>query len=60
MQKDTDTARRFLFAGATALPVGLALTAVAKGSLGSIVTLIAISLLIGGLHTFGRAGPDPG
>jgi len=60
MQADANVARRFLLAGATLLPVGLGLSAIGQASLGSIATLVGLAVLIAGLHTYGRAGPDPG
>ena len=60
MRPDATVARKFLVAGATVLPVGIALSAVGQASPGSVITLIGLALLIAGLHTFGRAGPDPG
>lgn len=60
MQADASVARKFLLVGATVLPVGIALAAVGQGRAGSVVTIIGLAVLIAGLHTFGRAGPDPG
>ena len=60
MQADAAVARRFLLGGATLLPIGIALSAIGEGSVGSIVTILGLAGLIAGLHTFGRAGPDPG
>jgi hypothetical protein len=57
---DSEAARRFLTYGATALPVGIALAAIGQATIGSMVTLAALAALIAGVHTFGRAGPDPG
>jgi hypothetical protein len=57
---DATTARKFLLSGATLLPIGIALSAVGESSLGSIVSIVALAILIAGLHTFGRAGPDTG
>jgi hypothetical protein len=60
MRADAAVAKRFLLAGATLLPIGIALSAVGQGQLGAIGTVVALALLIAGLHTYGRAGPDPG
>jgi hypothetical protein len=60
MQADAAVASRFLLGGATALPIGIALSAIGASSLGSIVTILALAALIAGLHTYGRAGPDRG
>jgi hypothetical protein len=46
--------------GATILPVGIAFAATGEHVIGSVITLAAAAVLIAGLHTFGRAGPDPG
>jgi hypothetical protein len=53
-------ARRYLVWGTAALPVGLACAAIGQTAIGSVVTVIAWGLLIGGLHAFGRTGPDTG
>jgi len=60
MQADAAVATRFLLGGATALPIGIALSAVGASSLGSFLTVIALAAIIAGLHTYGRAGPDRG
>ncbi len=60
MQADATVARRFLVAGATMLPIGIALAAVGQSDVGALVTLGGLAALISGLHTFGRAGPDKG
>jgi hypothetical protein len=60
MQADAAVSRKFLAGGATVLPIGIALAAVGQTLMGSISTLLGLALLIAGLHTFGRAGPDPG
>ncbi len=61
MQADANAAKQFLLGGATLLPVGIALSAIgAPGGLGSILTVVGLAGLIAGLHTYGRAGPDPG
>ena len=58
--RDAATARRFLRGGATLVPVGLALSAVGHPEIGATITLVAMAVLVAGVHTFGRAGPDPG
>jgi hypothetical protein len=60
MKADATVARRFLLGGATMLPIGIAFAATGQSLLGSIVTVAGLAVLIAGLHTFGRAGPDPG
>jgi hypothetical protein len=60
MQADATVARRFLLGGVTLLPIGIALSAIGEASFGSIITLLGLAVLIAGLHTYGRAGPDPG
>jgi sulfite exporter TauE/SafE len=60
MKPDSAVARRFLLVGATLLTVGIALGATGSRIAGAVTTLTGAALLIAGLHTFGRAGPDPG
>jgi uncharacterized membrane protein len=60
MQADAAVARRFLLVGATLLSIGIALSAAGEASLGSVITMLGLAILIAGLHTYGRAGPDPG
>jgi hypothetical protein len=60
IRADATVARRFLLGGATFLPIGIALSAIGESSLGSIVSIVALAILIAGLHTYGRAGPDTG
>jgi hypothetical protein len=60
MKPDANVALRFLLGGATLLVVGIALSATGEVMIGSIATIIGVALLISGLHTFGRAGPDAG
>jgi hypothetical protein len=59
MQTDAAVASRFLTGGATVLPIGIAFCAMGA-PIGSVVTLVGLALLIAGLHTYGRAGPDRG
>ena len=60
MQADATVARKFLLIGATSLPLGIAFSAVGQALPGSVITVLGLAILIAGLHTFGRAGPDPG
>ena len=60
MKVDAVTARKLLVAGVTGLPVGIALATMRLTGTAAVVTLAAIGALVAGLHTFGRAGPDPG
>jgi hypothetical protein len=60
MKPDAGTARKILLAGATGLPCGIVLTVTGHPGASAVVTIIALALLIAGLHTYGRAGPDPG
>lgn len=60
MKADADVSLRFLLAGATLLPLGIAISATGEAMFGSLVTIVGVALLISGLHTFGRAGPDQG
>jgi hypothetical protein len=50
--------RSLLAAAATATLVGIAFSVAGDPALGAWVTLAGISLLIYGLHRFGRGGPD--
>lgn len=66
MSDATDTAddatvpRRFIVAGAAASIAGIGLAAIGQAGVGSIASVVGMALLIGGLHTFGRAGPERG
>jgi hypothetical protein len=60
MKPDANVALRFLLAGATLLPVGIAVSAIGGAMLGSLLCILGVALLVSGLHTFGRAGPDTG
>ena len=51
--------RRLLAAGATLSVLGIAMSTGDSASLASVVTLGGFSLVIVGLHRFGRTGPDP-
>jgi hypothetical protein len=60
MKADANVSLRFLLVGATLLVLGLALSATGEEMLGSLLTVVGFALLVSGLHTFGRAGPDTG
>ena len=60
MKPDANVSLRFLLGGATLLPIGIGLSATGETMLGSLMTIVGVALLVSGLHTFGRAGPDPG
>lgn len=60
MQPDAHVALRFLLIGATSLAVGIGTAAIGQGSLGSFVIVLGAALMVAGLHTYGRAGPDLG
>jgi hypothetical protein len=49
--------RRFLVAGGALLPVGLGLVGIESSDVGMAVTLIALIVLLYGVHSFGRLGP---
>ena len=55
-----ELARKFLLIGALMAPIGIALAATGRPDVASIIALPGIAFLIAGLHTFGRAGADPG
>ena len=50
--------RRLLAGGATLTVFGIAMSTGEQGSIASVLTLGGLVLLIGGLHRFGRTGPD--
>jgi hypothetical protein len=60
MKPDANVALRFLLGGATLLSLGIAVSAVGEAMFGSLLTIVGVALLLSGLHTFGRAGPDTG
>jgi len=60
MKPDAKVSLRFLLGGATLLTLGIAISATGEAMLGSLSTIVGVALLVSGLHTFGRAGPDPG
>jgi hypothetical protein len=60
MKPDAAVSLRFLLGGATLLVLGIALSATGEGMFGPLCSLIGVALLVAGLHTYGRAGPDLG
>lgn len=58
MSDITIVPRRFLALGTILATVGIALAGVGRQTLGSLTSILGMALLIGGLHTFGRAGPE--
>ena len=50
--------RNALRAGGTLLLVGLAMVGIDASDAGTAVTLAGLLVLIYGIHTFGRLGPD--
>jgi hypothetical protein len=60
MKPDAHVSLRFLLAGATLLALGIAISATGAAMLGSLFSIVGVALLVSGLHTFGRAGPDTG
>ncbi|XXX73402.1 hypothetical protein WMF30_37755 [Sorangium sp. So ce134] len=58
-QKATEgRARRALGGGGTLLLAGLALVGVGPSDAGMALTLIALAVLVYGIHSFGRLGPE--
>ena len=51
-------ARRALFGGALLLMAGLAVVGIGDSDAGAGMTLVALVVVIYGIHTFGRLGPD--
>jgi hypothetical protein len=60
MKPDANVSLRFLLGGATLLALGIALSATGEAMFGSMITIVGVALLVSGLHTYGRAGPDTG
>lgn len=58
MSDATTVPRKFLLVGSIAAALGIALAGVGRQTLGSLASIIGMALLIGGLHTYGRAGPE--
>lgn len=58
MSDATRVPRQFLLAGAVLAALGIALAGAGRSTLGGLVSVAGMSLLISGLHTFGRAGPE--
>lgn len=52
--------KRMLGAGGTLLLLGLALVGTGPSDVGMVVCLVALLVVIGGIHAFGRLGPDEG
>ena len=50
--------RKALVSGSALLLVGLAMVGVDSSDAGAVVTLLGLLLLIYGIHSFGRLGPD--
>lgn len=57
---EAQTPRRSLAVGALALLVGLGLVGTGESDLGMAIVLGALLVLIYGVHSFGRLGPDTG
>lgn len=55
---DERSQRRALGAGAGLLLLGLAMVGVGESDAGAGVTLVGLLVVIYGIHTFGRLGPD--
>jgi len=58
MTDATTVPRKFLLAGALLAALGIALASAGRPTLGGLTSMAGMSLLIAGLHTFGRAGPE--
>lgn len=58
MSDATTVPRKFLLVGALFASLGIALAGVGRQTLGSLTSIVGMALLIGGLHTYGRAGPE--
>jgi hypothetical protein len=56
--KETARPRRALISGSALLLLGLAMVGVDSSEVGAGVTLIGLLILIYGIHSFGRLGPD--
>jgi hypothetical protein len=56
--KETARPRRALISGSALLLLGLAIVGVDSSEVGAGVTLIGLLILIYGIHSFGRLGPD--
>jgi hypothetical protein len=54
----TESPRRVLLIAGAIVIVGLAVVGVGAGEVGRYITLIGLILMIFGVHTFGRLGPD--
>ena len=51
-------ARRFLISGSALLLLGLGMVGIDTTDVGAGVTLLGLVILIVGIHTFGRLGPE--
>lgn len=58
MSDATTVPRQFLLTGAVLAVVGIALASAGRPTLGGLISVAGMSLLIAGLHPFGRAGPE--
>lgn len=54
---DTTRPRRALLSGAIFLLIALALVGIGPSDAGMVVALLAMLMMIYGIHTFGRLGP---
>jgi hypothetical protein len=57
-RRAAERARRALGSGGVLLLLGLAMVGVGEASTGGVVTLAGLVIVIYGIHTFGRLGPD--
>ncbi len=60
MSSATLVPRRFIAAGTSTAIAGIGLSATGASGAGSLVTVVGLAILIAGIHTFGRKGPDEG
>lgn len=58
MKPDANVSLRFLRGGATLLALGIAISATGEAMIGSLSTIVGVALMVSGLHTYGRAGPE--
>jgi len=58
MNDATAVPRKYLLVGAILAALGIALASVGRPTLGGLSSMAGMSLLIAGLHTFGRTGPE--
>jgi len=57
-ERSARRSRRALTFGSALLLLGLAMVGVDSSNEGAVITLIGILIMIYGIHTFGRLGPD--